>query len=715
MESYFTGNGAKWILDKSDCESAKFPGIPGILAKLLAGRGIASPAEAERFLNPKLSHMHDPFLMLNMDKAVDRILKAIQRKESILVYGDYDVDGVAATSILLRFFRSMNVEARYYIPDRIEEGYGISDAAAEIIGRAGYNLMITVDCGITGKTQIGEIQRISRENGAHTDIIVTDHHQYSRDLFPECLAVINPHQPGCPYPFKHLCGAGVVLKLVQAIGMRLGKPDICTEYLDLAALATMADIVGLNDENRVIAKLGIEKMNKSCCTGILALAKSAGVQPGSLDSSGVSYILAPRINAAGRMDNAKLAVALLTTDDGAEAAKIAAELEKLNALRQETQESLFKQAVEMIEADGSYADDRVIVVGGEGWHHGVVGIVASKLTDRYHKPSFVLSIEDETATGSGRSVEGFDLFRSMEAVSALLLKFGGHSQAGGLTMRTRDIDAFRMHINSYATLNLTDSMLESSIHIDCVIGHNDLSLETARQLALLEPCGQGNEVPVLLVRGALVSDVKTVGNGRHLRLKLKLGDAAVDAVYFRMGDLEKCIQAGDRVDIVCSIEINVWQNNEYLRIRILDIRLEEKTAQRNLFLMEAARRFESLDCDDEWLYNGINEKLIASDDIRIVRDDLAAVYRYIMRYDIESAATADIFRHARRLSAESGRNVNYYKFILALFIFDELELVGFSLQSDGRYAVQKRGVSDKVDLDKSELFSYLQETIRKCG
>ena len=715
MESLFTGRLKRWITDDRQIGNESHPGIPDILISLLNKRGIQTPNEIEQFLKPDMVNLYDPFLMKDMDKSADRIRLAVENHESVLIYGDYDVDGVTAVSILVRFFRSLGLNADYYIPDRVEEGYGISEAAIEIISRTGYDLMITVDCGIAARIQVDAIHEKCRMKGRPIDIIITDHHQSQEEFVPKSFAVVNPHLPDCCYPFKHLCGAGIVLKLVQAAGTIMGNPEAYKNYLDLAALATIADIVDMKDENRIITKFGIDMMNNGCCMGIRALLSSTGIQPGTIDSGRVSYVIAPRVNAAGRMGDAKRAVILFTTDDEEEARHISEELEHANSFRQGVQNSIYEQAVGIIESDKDLLSGKIIIVHGESWHHGVVGIVASKLVDRYHKPAFVLSIEGDTAVGSGRSVEGFNLFQCMEACGSLLIKFGGHAQAGGLTLKADNIGAFKSRINAYAAENLSDSLLEQSLNINCIISPCDISMETAKQLRLMEPYGQGNNMPVLLMKGVAIADKKLIGGGKHLKLKISLNRQTVDAVFFGRGNLEKYIKIGDAVDIVFHLEINLWQNFEYLQMRILDMRLEEKTVKRNRFLMEAARRFELLDCDDEWLYNGINEKLVATDDIQIKRDDLAAVYRYILRQDMESAGIVDLFWHARKLADESGRNVNFYKFVLALFIFDELELIGFSLQNDGRYGIKKYEGNRKVNLEESELFAYLQETTGNCG
>lgn len=503
MESYYFGNGKRWALDDHafDKELLNIEEIPELLEKLLLQRDIKSQDEMLSFLNPSLDSLHDPFLLEGMDIAVDRIIRALQNNEKILVYGDYDVDGVSATSILVRFFRALNAQIEYYIPDRVDEGYGISEIAVEYISTHDIDLMITVDCGITARFQVEAIYERYTNNGRLIDIIITDHHQWNEQLMPEALAVINPHIPTSNYPFKNLCGAGLALKLVQAVSSRLEKAQSFEEYLDLAAVATIADVVELKGENRIITKYGIEKILKNPCTGVKALLKAAGAQQGPMDSYRVAFTIAPRINAAGRMGDAKCAVNLFTCDNETEADKIALLLNQSNAKRQEVQEEIFKSAVQIIEADAKYQKDKILVVYGRNWHHGVIGIVASKLVDHYHKPAFVISIEDEKAVGSGRSIAGFNLFSAMEEMSDLLVKFGGHEQAGGLTIMAQDLEFFRTRINEYAENKINDEMLIPRMPIHLYVSRKEISLGTAKLISRLEPFGSGNQMPLFASRG----------------------------------------------------------------------------------------------------------------------------------------------------------------------------------------------------------------------
>jgi len=716
MESLYTGGKRRWIVDGQDGDLPfKCDDYPAFFRSLLRQRGIGSREELERYLKPDARHLHDPFLMKGMDRAAGRVVKAIERRESVLIYGDYDVDGVAAASMLINFLRKAGLEPGFYIPDRAEEGYGISDAAVDAVLKSSYDLVITVDCGITAKDQAEAIQKGRLEAGRPIDIIITDHHQCHEGTIPEVFAILNPHLPDCQYPFKQLCGAGIALKLIQTVGMLTGNPEAYTEYLDLAALATIADIVDLAGENRVIASLGLKKINDEPCLGIKALIETAGLSGSAVDSRRAAFMIAPRVNAAGRMGDAKRAVRLFTTNDPAEARAIAEDLNRSNSLRQEVQDSIFNQAVQMIEADENYKDSRVTVAWGEGWHHGVVGIVASKLVDRYHKPAFVFSVEDGMAVGSGRSIPGYNLFQCMASQESLLVKFGGHEQAGGLTLMAENLQAFREGVNRHAAENIPLEAMEPSLNIHCVLEPGDITLENAKLIGLLEPFGQGNPDPVLLVKGARVSDIRRVGEGKHLRLRFSNGYGGADAVFFGQGELERHIRVGDRLDMAFCMGVQIWQGAECLRVRILDLRMDEATVSRNRFLMEAARRFELLDCDFDWLYNGINNHLVNTDDITVQRDDLAAVYRYVAKNGMGKVSAADLFWHARVIADEFNIKMNYYKLVLSLLIFDELRLVDFSIQEDGSYRLVRYENAGKVNLEDSELFTSLQEYTEKCG
>jgi len=742
MENYYLGNGRRWTVEpETEYYHADGPGnngIPEVIRRLLARRGIINQKDIKSFLNPSLDDLHDPFLLDGMDAAVDRILFAIRKKEKILIYGDYDADGVSATSILLRFFGKLGLHPEFYIPDRIDEGYGISDIAVDYISSNGFDLVITVDCGISGRAQIESVYEKSANNGKTPDIIITDHHQCNEDLMPEALAILNPHLPGSQYPFKNLCGAGVALKLVQAIGIRMDKPDIFREYLDLAAIATIADIVPLTGENRIITRFGMDKMVNGPCTGLKALIKVSLPDGNNIDSYRLSFVIAPRINAAGRMGDAKAAVRLFTTEDEAEAERIARLLSKSNTERQQVQDEILKEAVGIIEKDAGYKDEKVLVVYNNGWHHGVIGIVASKLVDRYHKPAFVLSgdgdTDDSIAVGSGRSIEGFNLFNAMEAQADLLVRFGGHEQAGGLKIQVKDIEAFRNRINGYANAIITDEMLIPEIKIDMDAEGADISLETARQIEYMKPFGTGNPMPVFCYRGAVITGKKTIGDGKHLRLSFNIGGKTVEGVFFGKGYLEKGLFSGDRTDIVFMQEVNGFRGTRSLQLKLLDIRLSEPCLIKNRMMYQAAMGVECFEWDGQWddkdrdqrsrtgpesmqlemldggcisSYNWIIDKMINYDDISVNRDILAVIYKYVRRMISGPLSVPDIFVHARILENEAKMNINFFKFFVSLLVFDELGLMEFSLGADGLYRIGIIEGADKVDLNESEILNWV--------
>lgn len=714
MEGYYFGKGKRWIFSEtpSDPELFSSSGVPELIIKLLCQRNIKSEDEVKAFLDPALGDLHDPFLLDGMNDAAERIVGAIRNKEKILVYGDYDVDGVAATSMLIRFFASQNIKADFYIPDRVDEGYGISDAAVEYICSRDYDLIITVDCGITAGAQVKAIYGKCSQNGRKIDIIVTDHHQYSPDLMPEAFTVIDPQIPGCSYPFKCLCGAGLALKLIHALGIKLGKPDVYCRYIDFAALATVADVVELKGENRVITKLGIDKMNNDPSVGIKALMKAAGVN--AVDSYSLSFALSPRINAAGRMGDAKCAVELFTTDDEAEADKIAFLLNQSNIRRKEVQDDIFFSAVKAIEEDPVYKEDKVLVVHGENWHPGVIGIVASKLVDRYNKPSIVISVDGNKAVGSARSIDGFNIFQALEDSSDILVKFGGHELAGGLTLETGNIDLFRRRINEYAQRHITDDMLIPAINIDLIAGDGDISIDMAKFISRLEPFGAGNCAPVFCYRGATLLSKRAIGNNKHLRLSFSINNTTVNGVWFGKGYLEKGLFVGQKVDIVFTQEVNVWQNVESLQINVLDMRLSSEEIERNRFLLQAAQKVECLDYSGNWLYNGIIDKIVKYDDIVINRDDLAIIYRYINCLENKKLSLIDMFIHARILGDKTGRNINGFKFFTALLVFDELGLLELRLGMDGNYSMIHSNDKSKVNLEDSEILYWVRHSAESC-
>lgn len=563
-------------------KTAKEAGISKLLARIFLGRGVDDPGYIEEFLNPSLDTLHDPFLMCDMEKAVDRIIKAINNDEKILIYGDYDVDGVTSTSILFDFFRSLKADISYYIPDRLNEGYGISVGAVDRILEMDIDLMITVDCGITA---FEEVKYITDNN---LDIIITDHHE-CKESIPLAYAVINPLRPDCTYPFKELAGVGVAFKLVCAIAKRMGIHDVERRYLDLVTLGTVADVVPLLGENRAIVKHGLTMIENTSNIGLGALMKVSGAEDRKVTSFVISFVIAPRINAAGRIGDAQRAVKLLTTDHEAEAFEIAKDLDEQNKYRQETELSIWEEVVNIIDTGMDLKKEKVIVVSGEGWHHGIIGIVASKITERYNRPSILITIEDGMGKGSGRSIEGFNLFKALTHCEGILEKYGGHEQAAGLTLKSENIDELRRQINEYADSVLDECDLIPKVKIDVGLTREDISIDNARELELLAPFGANNPGPVLRYDNIKVSEIRAVGQDKHAKLKFNDNGLIIDAIGFNKGDLINVYGESDVLDIACSLEINSWNGNENVQLNIKDIRLGKDIIKENRFYLSLDR------------------------------------------------------------------------------------------------------------------------------
>ncbi|HHV60038.1 MAG TPA: single-stranded-DNA-specific exonuclease RecJ [Clostridiaceae bacterium] len=549
-------------------ELAAEAGISKLLAKVFLSRGVEDPSLIKKFLNPSISDLHDPFLLAGMDKAVDRILDAIDRKEKVLIYGDYDVDGITSTSILYDFLLSLNADISYFIPDRNTDGYGLSMGAIERLLKGNYSLIITVDCGTTAVSEVDFL------NQRGIDIIITDHHQ-CKDTLPSACALINPAQPDCSYPFKKLSGAGVAYKLIHAMGIALGLEDVHNGYLDLVALGTVADIVPLVDENRIIVKYGLKMMENTKNPGLRTLIESTGLAGKPLNTWSAGFILGPRINAAGRIGDAARGVKLFTTEDLPEAQKIAGELNNENAYRQETEMDILNEAVKYIETHIDLGREKIIVVYGKGWHHGVIGIVASRITERYSRPSIVLSVEDGCARGSGRSVEGLNLFEALEYCKSLLDNYGGHELAAGLTLKEENIEKFREKINEYADMRLSGQDLIPKVFVDVSIEKEDISIESIRELELLAPFGCGNPNPVFEYCNISAGEVKRVGGNRHIRIKFRDGNFCTDAIGFNMGEIADEICNSKVFDVICSLEINRWNDSESIQLNLKDIRIND--------------------------------------------------------------------------------------------------------------------------------------------
>ena len=543
-------------------------GISEVLARLLVGRGHTAPDEVEEFLDPSIDKLLDPFIMKGMQAAVDRIRKAMENHEHIFIYGDYDVDGITAISLLSRFFKWMDYPVRYYIPDRLEEGYGISEAGVERVRQMGCNLMISVDCGITS------VERVEQARALGMDVIITDHHE-PQDVLPDAVAVINPKQPGCPYPEKTLSGVGIAFKLAQAIEPEFLNTPVAGELLQIAALGTVADIVPLGGENRILVKHGIDALRKNPIPGTAALMKTAGVDPSKVSTGHIGFMLAPRINAAGRIDQPQKGVELLITDHLEEAASIAEELSALNEERQRLERQIFEEAVKSLESQPDSMKKRVLVIDGIGWHPGVIGIVASRIVERYYRPCILLNCDNGVAKGSARSIEGFNLFDALCSAQGLLSKFGGHEMAAGMTLSQENIGALREALNAYAMENLSEDDLIPRIQAEFVLDARELQFSLLDELDALEPFGPGNPKPVFLYKGLTIDQRRLMGkNQEHVKLIAHDGNRVFEAIGFRWPDPGR-FAPGQRIDLAFVLERNTFNGVESLQLQMRDSRIRK--------------------------------------------------------------------------------------------------------------------------------------------
>ncbi|CDD17066.1 exonuclease RecJ [Clostridium sp. CAG:798] len=535
--------------------------ITNLLASILVNRGIIDGEKINVFLNPTRKDFYNPFLMPDMEIAVKRIVKAIENKEKIMIYGDYDADGITSITVLKKYLNEIGLKTGEYIPNRLNEGYGLNKDAISKIYNDGYKLMITVDCGISG------LEEVDYANSLGMEIIITDHHEPAEKL-PEAIAVIDAKRKDNKYPFNQLAGVGVVFKLIQAISTELKLEEKeYLKYLDLVCIGTISDIVPLVDENRVIAKLGLKLIEKTKNIGLKTLLNIADLK--KIDSNAISFGVAPRINACGRMGFQEEALQLFLTEDSGEATKIAKRLVQFNQERQAKEKQIFEEVIEKIEKDDK--DKKCIVLAEENWHHGVIGIVASKITEIYYKPSILICLEGDKGKGSGRSVPGFDLYTALTKCSDYIEKFGGHSMAIGITIKKENFEKLKEAIEKYAQeSNISDIM--PIINIDKEINLKNINIEEVKSLELLEPFGEGNKMPLFLLRNLKIDSIRALSGGKHLKLTLKQDNNIVDAIGFNMGDLSKEYLLGDKVDVVGTIEINSFGNKENIQINLKDIR-----------------------------------------------------------------------------------------------------------------------------------------------
>ncbi len=535
--------------------------ISTLLAQILINRNIVDDSQIDIFLQPKRNDFHDPFLMLDMEKATDRIMQAIKNKEKTIIYGDYDVDGITSITVLKKFLQERGLETDYYIPNRLEEGYGLNVDAIQEIAQKKYKLMITVDCGVSG------IEEIKLANSKGIETIVTDHHEQLDEL-PAAYAIINPKRRDNTYPFRGLAGVGVVFKLIQAISKKLGLDEKeYLKYLDIVCIGTISDIVPLIDENRVIAKLGLMLVECTKNIGLKELISETKYK--NIDSTMISFAIAPRINACGRMGKQEEALQLFLTENLEEAKEITKKLERYNSERQETEKNIFEQAIKKIETE-NLKELNSIVLASENWHHGVIGIVASRITEKFYKPTILICIEGDEGKGSGRSVPGFDLHQALVDSSQFLKKYGGHEMAVGLSLEKEKINDFKKYFEEISKAKNVKQLIPV-INIDCEITKKELNKKTIEQIKLLEPFGEKNKQPLVIYKNLKITSIRALSEGKHLKLMLKDDNEIVNAIGFNLGELSNEYLIGDKVDIVGTIETNAYNGQEQIQINLKDI------------------------------------------------------------------------------------------------------------------------------------------------
>ncbi len=676
----------KWRLPQPKEEQAELLarelGLPQPVCSILAARGHEDPQEAKAFLEG-LRELPDPFLMTDMDKAVQRISQAVANGELICIYGDYDCDGITSTALLYTYFSDIGADVLYYIPDRDVEGYGLNKKAIAALNRLGVQLIVTVDNGVSA------IEEIDYANTLGVDIVVTDHHQ-PRDQLPKACAVVDPHRKDCLYPYKNLCGCGVAFKLICAMESEADGIELLEHFGPIVALGTIADVVELTGENRVIVKKGLELMEDCDNVGLQTLMEVTGISKRKLDSTSVAFGLVPRINAAGRIGKADLAVDLLLTEYEEEALSIAQEINGYNETRKDLVEEIIQDIDRMTAYDPSLLEQRLLIISGEGWHHGVIGIAASKLVERYSKPTLLITKEGDEARGSARSVEGYSIIKAISRNCAWLTRYGGHDQAAGLSLRSEDIEDFREAMLTDAKEEF-DIMPVDELPVDVVMSPEQINLESVEMMGCLEPFGCGNEAPVVMIEGCRIEAIYPLSEDRHIRLRLSNGKRILQALYFGMSSQRFPYQPGDVIDLAASLDSNEYNGEVSVSIKIKGVRPSGVPQDR---LVVGRQYYEKLRRSED-----ISDKI--RDYVTPSRDDVAVIYRYLKQvrsfpfgYD--------------QLWCRLGGKLNYCKMRLCIDIMEELALLQRQEGIGDDPLLSLAATKVKADLEQSSILKKLK-------
>lgn len=675
----------KWEVRPLDKERAaafaQTYGVPFFLAMLMNIRGLDDAAHLREFLGEG-EPLSDPFLLKDMDKAAARITRAVDNMEKIAVYGDYDADGVTSTAMLYSYLETRGADVIFYIPQREGEGYGMNMGAVEYLKEQGVSLIVTVDNGISS------VQEVARANELGIDVVVTDHHR-PQAILPDAVAVVDAYRPDDTSPYKHFSGVGIAFKLLMALEDGAGDvEDLLEAYSDLAAIGTIGDIVPLTGENRTLIRAGLERLSQSDRPGVQALLENAGIAGKALTSTNVAFTLVPRINATGRMGAPERAVRLLISGYEEEAEVLSEEICADNEERRRVEAEIAEAAFADIEAKG-YMKDRVVVVDGENWHHGVIGIVASRVTERCGKPCMIISRGETEARGSGRSIEGFSLFEAICACGDLLIKFGGHPMAAGITLKPENIEAFRKRINQYAAEHFPQ-MPTQTVTLDCKLNPAALSVSMAQSLTQLEPFGNGNPQPVFGLFNMEISNVTPVGGGGHLRLTLEKNGAVITAMRFNTKPEELPYHIGDKIDLAVQLEAREFRGQPSLTVIVRDMKFAAFNTEKNIASLASFEKWQR------------GEVLSAEDKNRLYPDRacLAAIYRALRT--VNGKETDQV-----RFVSQFGKDMTLGLFKTALLVFEERGLVHSEI-ADDTFTATLIETSGKTDITRSPVLLALQ-------
>lgn len=675
----------KWEVRPLDKERAaafaQTYGVPFFLAMLMNIRGLDDAAHLREFLGEG-EPLSDPFLLKDMDKAAARITRAVDNMEKIAVYGDYDADGVTSTAMLYSYLETRGADVIFYIPQREGEGYGMNMGAVEYLKEQGVSLIVTVDNGISS------VQEVARANELGIDVVVTDHHR-PQAILPDAVAVVDAYRPDDTSPYKHFSGVGIAFKLLMALEDGAGDvEDLLEAYSDLAAIGTIGDIVPLTGENRTLIRAGLERLSQSDRPGVQALLENAGIAGKALTSTNVAFTLVPRINATGRMGAPERAVRLLISGYEEEAEVLSEEICADNEERRRVEAEIAEASFADIEAKG-YMKDRVVVVDGENWHHGVIGIVASRVTERCGKPCMIISRGETEAKGSGRSIEGFSLFEAICACGDLLIKFGGHPMAAGITLKPENIEAFRKRINRYAAEHFPQ-MPTQTVTLDCKLNPAALSVSMAQSLTQLEPFGNGNPQPVFGLFNMELSNVTPVGGGGHLRLTLEKNGAVITAMRFNTKPEELPYHIGDKIDLAVQLEAREFRGQPSLTVIVRDMKFAAFNTEKNIASLASFEKWQR------------GEVLSAEDKNRLYPDRacLAAIYRALRT--VNGKETDQV-----RFVSQFGKDMTLGLFKTALLVFEERGLVHSEI-ADDTFTATLIETSGKTDITRSPVLLALQ-------